>query len=764
MSSSQRLFVPVYSVTLLLSSFLLFLIQPLFGKMILPLLGGSPAIWNTAMVFFQAMLLAGYAYAHLLTRLPMKTQAVLHLILLLVCSVVLPIAVPEGWEPPVTNDPTWWQLMMMTVAVGGPFFVLAASAPMLQHWFSRTGHPDSENPYFLYAASNFGSMSALIAYPFLIEPLMTLHHQSLMWSLGYGALMFMIVMTAWISRHTAGAARHSQPEAAPANDNSITPMRIVQWLLLAFVPSSLMLGITSYMTTDLASVPLLWIVPLALYVSTFIIAFARVSPVRLNTVLLMQGFLFCLTIALFSSGLVVNKIFLILLHLTLFFTTALFCHMQLAILRPEARHLTVFYLIMSTGGVLGGIFNALIAPQIFIVPYEYAIVLGLAAFLRYQTDPRKSWIQLRHTLKTWIKTPSLNTFISSGLFPVMLIAIAVVLLYTRALPLQIGGAAAIFMYLLLLSRHRWIFALTAATILMLHPGFVWKFQDSETIAIERNFFGVLRVARSHEDQIMYFIHGTTLHGSQPLPEEYRLTPISYYYKTSGAGDLFSVLDSRPEPQHIAVLGLGIGSIICYSRPDRHFTFFEIDPDVVKIAENRDYFTYLSDCGSPYDVVLGDARLKMAKQPDNEYDMIFLDTFSSDNIPIHIITREAISLYIKKLKPNGLIFINISNRYLDLEPVVAAITDDLGLYALFKRPAPGYIPGTNIRYTGAYYALVAPDWKTLEPFEKFDKWFAIKDPKAKPWSDDYSNLVSAIQYAPRTVKMEEAPPADQKSSR
>lgn len=741
MSRALRFYVPVYAATLLLSAFLLFAIQPLFSKMILPMLGGSPSVWNTAMVFFQAMLLAGYAYAHISSHFLKPTaQAALHIILLLAFAVVLPIAIPAAWqEPPATSNPAFWQLGLMTVAVGGPFFVLAGTAPMLQRWFSFTGHAHADNPYFLYAASNFGSMSALLLYPLLFEPLLIVKQQSWSWTFGYGALIALTALCALLifgKGGTSAAHEHKQARARPANDNDLSVRHIVLWLILSFVPSSLMLGVTTYITTDLASVPLLWVIPLALYVGTFIIAFARVAPVKLNTVILWQGVFMALVAAVFASNLIVYKIAAITLHLLLLFLTALMCHMQMAATRPATRHLTAFYLIMSLGGVLGGMFNALLAPQIFIMPIEYALVLALAAFLRYQTDPAKSFKSLLAGKKALTGA-------------VILCALALLagtaIYFLDSVQWKLALAMAIFIYLLFLIGRRWAFAIAAAFILLLHPGYNWNMVH-KTLAWERNFFGVLRVADEAQD-VRLFSHGTTLHGAQPLLPDLRLTPISYYYKDGPAWDIFKDLDHhKTGPQNVAVLGLGIGSVACYSAPQRHFDFYEIDPDVATIAENKNLFTYLSDCSSPYDIIIGDGRLKIAQVPDESYDLILLDAFSSDNIPVHLMTREAFDIYLKKLKPGGIIGVNISNRYLKLEPVVAAIGRDLGLHSKFRSRKGGKIDDTNLVYAGSIFGVLGKSENDLRAFTAAKGWHGW-DLKAdqKAWRDDYSNLIGAMRW-------------------
>lgn len=749
MTRFLSLYVPVFSATLLLSAFLLFGIQPLFGKMILPMLGGAPAVWNTAMVFFQAMLLAGYAYAHLTTRLMgVRAQAVLHILILLACAIFLPVSIPPGWqEPPAVSNPAFWQIGMMTVAIGGPFFVLAGTAPMLQRWFSLSPHPDAHNPYFLYAASNLGSMLALLLYPFVAEPLLKLKAQSIGWSMGYGLLILLTASCAFLPRRADGNKKPAG-HSAPANDNILTPARVGLWLLLSFIPSSLMLGVTTYITTDLASVPLLWILPLALYVGTFIIAFARTQPVTLNKVLEWQVIFLLLVITSWIIDWHFSKILIIAAHLALFFLTALFCHMQLAAARPDARNLTAFYLIMSAGGVLGGIFNALLAPQIFTLPIEYALVLALSGFLRYQTDKMQSFAALRD----FFRQPR-KDIIERAKIPVMVILAAFALSLFSSRALAAFGGFMIFAALFCIYNRRWAFAAGAAAVLLLHPGTTWKFSSTPKL-LERNYFGVMRVSDMEDPPMRLFMHGTTLHGTQPLEGPYRMVPISYYYPgATPAGDVFGALDLQEGAQRVAVLGLGAGTVACFTHAGRHFDFYEIDPDVKKIAENPDLFTYLSDCGSPYDVIIGDARLQIAKAHDGIYDLIFLDVFSSDNIPAHVMTKEAFQTYMRKLKPGGMILMNIANRYLDLRPVTAAIARDLGIAVIHKDAGGGKIPGTKIPYNITMYALFAAEQETLTPFLSFPGWrIVVAPPHKAAWSDDFSNIVGALSLRGTTAQV------------
>lgn len=741
MNPARHSYVPVYAITLLLSAFLLFLVQPMFGKMILPMLGGSPSVWNTAMLFFQMLLLAGYAYAHGTARfLSIRVQALLHLALLVLFIFVLPIAIPEGWVPPADKDPTFWQLGLMTIAVGGPFFVLSASAPMLQHWFAHTDHPDAHNPYFLYAASNLGSISALIAYPFFVEPALRISEQSMNWSYGYGLLIaFVLVCALLVWRHAP-----SRQDSAQRNSGveTITWRRRGLWLVLAFVPSSLMLGVTTYITTDLASVPLLWILPLALYVSTFIIAFGRKPLITMEKTYYVQGLVLMMLLGLAGSMIEVAKPAMILAHLALFFLTALMCHHELAASRPHAGHLTQFYLIMSLGGALGGVFNAIIAPNVFVVPLEYGIVLALGCFMRESIEPQKSF---RAAWERLMQTREEKGFlVRSGLIYVgVILVLAIASIYLQKFgSVRIIMLGAILTILTITLEKRWVFGFCALAILVLHPpGYFWGKGVYDGLHHQsRNFFGVIRVADIREQGIRILMHGTTIHGTQPLAAEHKLTRLSYYSEHSGLTDALAMLDGAE--QKIGALGLGIGVTACYPKKGRSFDFFEIDPAVVEVAENRNLFTYLSDCGSPYEIILGDARLKVADKPDGHYDAIIMDAFSSDSIPIHLLTLESFEMYKRKLKQGGVIIVNISNRYMDLRPVVAEAAKALGMQAFVKVSPGGEIE--NMPYYQAEFMAMTDrpqqarhleehGWKLMEPREGF-----------RLWTDQYSNIIALFK--------------------
>jgi hypothetical protein len=725
--------IPIYASTLALSAALLFAMQPMFSKMILPLLGGAPQVWNTAMMFFQVLLLAGYGYAHLAGRyLSVRAQTLFHAALLIVFMVALPVAIPENWPLPESQNPALWQLTLMTLTVGGPFFVLAGSAPLLQRWFAGSSHTAADNPYFLYTASNMGSLSALLAYPVLIEPLLTLEMQSKAWTAGYILLIGLCVLTAAFIWGNKGETR------TETGAEHIAWALRGRWLLLALIPSSLMLGVTTFITTDIASVPLLWIVPLALYVTTFVIAFAHRPLLSSGQAALLQGILVTVLIVQIMTFRL-DTLPLVLLHLVLFFTSALTCHLALAESRPGAGNLTEFYLILGTGGALGGVFNALLAPQLFIIPYEYALALAACCFMRY-AGRRETFPKLHLEI---VAAGGAAALASAGT-PVLPHALLALLGFALALCLAT-----------LISR-RWLFALAAGFCLLLFPpGYISGHAGFKTLHQDRSFFGVVRVIDTLAGERL-LMHGTTHHGSQALDERHKLEPLSYYYKGgSPLADVFALLDTKPGPQNIAVLGLGTGSAACYSKKVRRFDFFEINPQVVQIAQNPVWFTFLKDCGSPYEITPGDGRLSMTRMPDRSYDFILLDAFSSDNIPVHLLTAEAIEIYRRKLKPGGLLAFHISNNHLDLEPVLARAAAEAGVSARARMTGSGLIRGTKLNYFPAHYLVMTVIDADLIALER-NGWDAARQrPGIQAWTDEFSNIVSVLRNRTGNARLREA---------
>lgn len=742
---SQKLYVPLFTLTLILSAGLLFVVQPMFAKMILPLLGGSPQVWNTSMLFFQTVLLGGYAYAHLSSRyLSIKLQSIIHIVLIGVFFVVLPLGIPADWQPKGTENPTVWQLTTMALTVGGPFFCLSAMAPMLQRWFSKTDHKDAKNPYFLYAASNVGSVGALLAYPFLIEPIADLDQQSLYWSFGYGALLIALICISALLLKNNHGEKEKDATSKDKSHNSPNWTDRATWLLLAFIPASLMLSVTTFVTVDVASVPLVWIIPLTLYILTFVFAFARrqLIPPRTARALTTASIIFFVAITFMRAISEYDLILLVPLHFVMFFFIALSFHQSLVARAPDASHLTEFYLIMSLGGALGGVFNAIIAPYIFTLTIEHIAVFVLAVSIHFASNrddllsikaTKQHFIYFLAALLVWQACHLIGVFNILGLL--LILAINHTIYRDYKVP------AAMFIA---------IFLFTESDVYKSHFS-----QSAGVIHTSRNFYGVLKVKDFPNNRELK--HGTTKHGTQfKKDDQLDLEPSTYYSAYSGIGNVFEWLDKKDnQTQKIAAIGMGVGTVACYQKPGRSFNFYEIDKNVVQIAENREYFTFLSDCGSPYEVILGDGRLNIEKANDGSYDLVIVDAFSSDNIPIHLITREAISLYLDKLNETGVLAIHISNRHMDLEPVLHNISQDLGVRALYKRNPQIFDQGTNRYYLESRYVVISKSkvfeasllsmaWHEELREQDAMFWRPTKaDREDRVWTDKYSNILSVF---------------------
>ncbi len=756
-----KLYIPVFSLTLILSASLLFSVQPMFSKMILPLLGGTPQVWNTAMLFFQVCLLAGYGYAHATTRfLNVKVQSVIHIILLFAVLFVLPFGIPEGWLPDETKDPTIWQLYLMTITIGAPFFVLAASAPMLQRWFTNTSHPDADNPYFLYGASNLGSMASLLAYPTIIEPMLNLSGQSNAWMYGFFALFTLVILSAiiiWNDTENKSDKTKKIKEHIP----SVTNKQRLLWLFLSFVPSSLMLGVTTAITTDIASAPLLWIMPLALYVSTFIIAFARKPIISIPQARLMFDVLFISVISLvvLTNDTYMNPFFLIGIYLALFFSAATLCHLKLVHLKPHNKHLTEFYLFMSAGGALGGVFNAIIAPQLLILPIEFAIAVALVIVARFMTSPSKA-VSLEtiflSVIRSFIAKKEDRKNNNFKVEQILIMALLILFIFNKVLPdATYFIAGLITLTLLFLRKTRITFAVVSLILLSIFPLRSNIYSGDNIIYQSRNFFGVIRIIDKENQRIL--MHGTTNHGMQIKTEgKLALEKISYYSKYSPIFDVMSYYDLHGEDnQKIAVLGLGIGIMSCFQKDGRSYDFYEIDPEIMHLAENKEYFTFLSDCGSPYKTILGDARIKIKEQPNKGYDLVLTDAFSSDNIPIHLLTKEAISSYLSKTSDEGAVVLHISNRYLDLEPILTKTASELGYELLgHAKYPPKSLNKEEHQYFPSHHVILTKSEK-MKSFLRDRNWTnGMTNPKAKSWTDSYSNIIAAFGSKITTMRLKE----------
>jgi hypothetical protein len=719
--------VALFSLTLVLSAGLVFLVQPMFARFLLPLVGGAPAVWTTAMLFFQTVLLLSYLYAHWsIARFGARRQAALHLALVAGALIFLPIGLPGDATPPATGTPVPWLLLTMLVSVGLPFFVVSSTAPLLQSWLADTDHPDSRDPYFLYRASNIGSAVGLLSYPFLVEPRFTLDGQGWLWSVGYGALLLLLAACAavlWRSRRPEPAADAQQ---AALELPALAPGRQVRWVALAFVPSSLMLAVTASITTNLAPIPLLWVLPLTLYLLSFILVFSRgegagpfhrIALWAMPPMLVVAGGVVVLGYTTPLS--VVGGIYLL-----TFFLVALACHGTLAADRPPARQLTRFYAFVSLGGALGGVFNVVIAPTVFNSLTELPIALVLAAFLlpfgvgswTDQISPRRDL--LPPVLVAGAGAALLTLVEGGALRWVVLVALGLLCLTFMRNPLRFGLALALAMV------------------------GVWTttLDDVKVIHQERSFFGVNRVESEFFDLVHIYKNGTITHGVQ-LSWAPR-TPVTYFHRTGPVGQLLDALPDRSVTDRAAIVGLGVGTMACLARRGDHWSFFEIDPAVVRVAENPKLFTYLRDCRGRYDITVGDGRLKLGERPDGAFGLIALDAFSSDAVPVHLLTREALAGYAAKLRPHGVIAYNITNRYVNLEPVLGNLARDAG-FACYEQQddvigmdKPGKYPSRWVVMgrTSADLGRVASD----------PRWSrCVVDAGQRTWTDDYANVTAAL---------------------
>ena len=666
----------IFAATLFVSSLLLFVVQPMIAKILLPLLGGAPVVWNTAMVFFQAMLLAGYAYAHALSNVfGPRRQLFVHLIVLILVFAALPVGLPEGWAPDATANPVPWLIAALFISVGVPFFAVSTTAPLLQHWFSHTGHASAHDPYFLYAISNLGGLLALLGYPVLVEPFLTIPWQRWSWTAGFVALAVLTAICALFVARTTGRAtepRHgAAASAASRGDNPGEPPTMRQrahWVALAFVPSSLLLGVTSYLTTDIAAIPLLWVVPLALYLATFTLVFARRPVIGHPRMVWLQPFLVLPLIAWLYWEFDADVWQVFALHLAAFFAFTMVCHGELARRRPPVGRLTEFYLWMSAGGILGGLFNALLAPVLFDSIVEYPLVVALACLLRPRSAPLLTVPELRRSL------PLIGAVALAGVL--FLLEIYAADMGTPGQTLGLIVVAALCYGF----AHRPVWFASAVAVVLVVGTTFWVDDDS-LLFQARSYFGVHRVEQDENFHVLY--HGTTEHGAQNTIAGQRLKPSTYYAASGPVGQVFDVIPAPAQGRTVAVIGLGAGTIACHGAPGENWTFFEIDPIVEQIARDPKYFTYMKDCPPNKDVVLGDARLSIGRIAGAPYDMIFMDAFSSDSVPVHLITKEAVQLYLSKLAEGGVIMVNISNRHIDFRPVLAEIAAALGLAALAR---------------------------------------------------------------------------------
>jgi SAM-dependent methyltransferase len=725
---ARRALLPAYfAIVLFTSAALLFIVQPLIAKALLPLLGGSPSVWTTCMLFFQAGLLAGYAYAHWGSCWAgARGLMVVHGILLMLALFALPPAVPADAFPPQDCVPVIWLLQVLLSVVGLPFFVLAASAPLVQAWFARIGHSSSSDPYYLYAASNAGSLLALVAYPFAVEPWAALDEQAHAWALAFGGFAVMTLACAALAWRQS-PVQTPAPEAAPLLDAA--EMRPGLLVVLAFIPSSLLLGVTTYATTDVAAIPLLWIVPLVLYLLTFIVAFARRSWISMPLLARVLPIVSVAVAVMLSSRATEPIILLLGGHLLLLAAVGLVCHGELARRRPSADRLTAFYLWIALGGALGGVFNGAIAPLVFSGLVEYPLVLALACvFAPSRTGGFAGgfcWGDL-----AWP--------IAVGLLQWLCAIVAAAVSFGEG-PATLGIAFALPALACWMLHGRPVrFGLGVAALLL--AGTMYEGNQGVVVYRERSFFGVHRVVLTDGGAAMALFHGNTIHGKQWLDPAKRREPLLYFHPQGPAGSLFAQYRERSRAP-VAVIGLGAGALAAYGQPGQEFVFYELDPAVIRIARNPSFFTYLSDSEAKIDVVAGDARLMMASAPAGYYGLIVLDAFSSDAIPVHLLTREALALYRSKLKPGGLLAFHVSNRYVDLLPILGDLAGDCGWVCVSRNDWAGPAGDAQGRFP-SQWALMAETSEELPPRVMWQEQRAR--PGARPWTDQFSNLAGALR--------------------
>jgi hypothetical protein len=804
-ASGGALLMLLFSATIFISAALLFLVEPMFAKFVLPSFGGTPAVWTGSMMFFQATLLVGYLYVHATTTwLGARRQAILHLIVVLSPLLVLPLAVPgEEWAPSSQANPIFLLLGLLAISVGLPFFAISTTNPLVQRWLADTDHPAARDPYFLYRASNLGSVIGLLGYPLLVERELTLSNQGIWWSVGYGLLVVLVFASAimlWRSNPAPAQEQEEKPESlsgdpvsgggspqtadpsleAPAGRLSGRPtwLRRARWVGLTFVPSSLMLGVTAFVTTNISPVPLLWVIPLSLYLFSFVIVF---SPSQRMPDAVHKAMVAALPLVI--AVLVVAMLIdlrdpfwlLIGLHLLGFFVVAMVLHGEVARDRPPARHLTEFYLWVSVGGVLGGVFNALIAPVAFDTVIEYPLMiiiaclflpgLLLARLVRgernardntpHDSEEERAGDESAQQRPEWRRWASL---VLDFVLPLVVGGLVVALGWAvdegyfdftgdrNAVWLTVIGLAAglVCLWFAYLSG-RWLrFGLGVAVLLL-----AVTYANGDTgggIYQDRSFFGVYNVRQGGENPDYHaLVVGDTNHGAQvlgPQPPE----PIAYHDPTGPFGQLFELLPGEiTDDSEVAVLGLGAGVMSCYAEPGQQMTYYEIDPAVEAIARNENLFTYLRDCPGEYDVELGDARLRLAESQNGRYGMIVGEAFSSDAIPVHLVTREATDLYFDKLQENGVLVHHISNRHLDLEPVVGDLARDRGLVCYNQYDTEG-ADGTIPYKLTSHFTVLARDEADLGDVPNDSRWTPCRTntDTDRVWTDDYSNLLSTYQ--------------------
>ncbi|MEN9856251.1 MAG: hypothetical protein RLZZ157_1377 [Pseudomonadota bacterium] len=745
LSPQERAAVWLYPATTFLSAALLFTLQPLFARMLTPLMGGAPAVWNTALVFYQGTLLLGYLYAHLVaTRLAPRAQLWVHAGVLALGLIFLPLQVSKLVGAPDVANPVMWTLLALAASLGGPIIAVSATAPLVQAWQARLG--DRIDPYRLYAASNLGSFSALAAYPFLIEPFVGAKLQAQIWSIGYVGLACALIGAVWLLPKASLAPREVATRPTRWRER-------LSWLFFAAPPSALLVAVTTHLTTDVASVPLLWLPPLALFLLTFVIAFSPLGDKLAAfgpTLKMITIFLLAIIMAANADQSFVG----LLVHLVAFFLIVLGCHLYLADVRPEPARLTEFYLWMSLGGVLGGAAAALLAPITLNGTHEYEIALAAALAVapwgKIKTRGLAVALALAigFSLLFW-NVPALALWLDAHLPMTGLTSSSNGPFWHTVLginyPLSVAAIyCSCLMVIAVLAPRSAILTSLLGGLVLLVP--LLKQEQDGHLFKERSFFGVLKLSESGTAPSgwRFLSHGTTLHGVMSLDPARSKEPMSYYYRKTPIGSLFEEATlAKPDSLQAGVIGLGMGSSLCYAKPGQKWTVFEIDADVVKVATDPKLVGFLNNCAPDAKIVLGDARINMRGQPDAYFDILLVDAFSSDAIPTHMITKEAIGEFMAKMKPDGLLIVHISNRYLNLGPIVADAAQSLG-FAAMEGHRNGEASNPYVD-TGVLAMVITRNAARLASYKGQAMW-TIQAPVAKPrpWTDDHTDIMRALQ--------------------
>ena len=723
-----------FTLAILAGSFLLFLVQPMIARMALPRLGGAPAVWNSAMLVYQALLLGGYAYAHFIGRFAPRVQAGVHLSLLAAAALMLPIGLISA-EPSATANPALWTPWFLAASIGPLFFAIAAQAPLLQRWYAISGGGD---PYPLYAASNLGSFAGLIAYPLLVEPFMPVAGQSLLWSTGYAVVGVLVATCALLLPQRPAAT-----VAAPVARTPVSLHRILHWIALAAVPSGMMLSTTTYLTTDIVAMPLLWVVPLGLYLLSFSVAFADnrrladgIVRVTLLVVLLGGGVAFAQNPEypwLFAP-----------LGLVLLFCFAVALHSELFRTRPEPAQLTKFYLIMSFGGVLGGAFCALVAPLAFDWAYEHPILILLGGAL-LTAPPVFAWGE-----KLW--GSSWRRAFIYGILAIFLSTVPVGLFPGIPAPvpvwLKIAGILVVINFAVLAIGSRVAFTMSLAAMMLALGGWGVLALSIDGGTRVRSYFGIYSFSQTADTRTL--VHGTTVHGIQSKVPGREIEPLSYYAPESGVGLALRDLAARKNDGRVGVVGLGAGTLACYRRPGQDWRFYEIDPAIERIARDPKRFSFLAKCAPGVAVAIGDARLVLGREVRANaapLDVLVVDAFSSDAVPMHLLTRDALETYARRLKPDGILMMHVSNRFLELEPVLAA-ADSWGWHLAKRDYSPG-AEGRKRAYSDSHWIMLARDRRAFLAFLKRTgsaKWSPAKRrPGFDGWTDDFASILPVIKW-------------------